>query len=134
MIIPPVLRSCGFRYDQRFFFFSSRRRHTRSLRDWSSDVCSSDLCAELAGEGTEASHLSCIVRAAGDAHRTGDFGLVAPSLFAYAHYLEQESHFEEAEDALETMINIGGGRLATSDTISAWLRLGRVRRKKTDFD
>src|SRR5438874_7097959 len=25
-----------------FFFFSSRRRHTRSLRDWSSDVCSSD--------------------------------------------------------------------------------------------
>src|SRR5438067_7743995 len=27
-----------------FFFFSSRRRHTRSKRDWSSDVCSSDLC------------------------------------------------------------------------------------------
>src|SRR5690349_24700663 len=26
-----------------FFFFSSRRRHTRSLRDWSSDVWSSDL-------------------------------------------------------------------------------------------
>src|SRR5215204_4584711 len=28
-----------------FFFFSSRRRHTRSLCDWSSDVCSSDLDA-----------------------------------------------------------------------------------------
>src|SRR5206468_10013063 len=28
-----------------FFFFSSRRRHTRSDRDWSSDVCSSDLFA-----------------------------------------------------------------------------------------
>src|SRR5260221_13590424 len=27
----------------RYFFFSSRRRHTRSLCDWSSDVCSSDL-------------------------------------------------------------------------------------------
>src|SRR5215475_3007337 len=26
------------------FFFSSRRRHTRFSRDWSSDVCSSDLC------------------------------------------------------------------------------------------
>src|SRR5260221_6809934 len=26
-----------------FFFFSSRRRHTTSLCDWSSDVCSSDL-------------------------------------------------------------------------------------------
>src|SRR5699024_12055339 len=29
------------------FFFSSRRRHTRSKRDWSSDVCSSDLQAQL---------------------------------------------------------------------------------------
>src|SRR5215475_232644 len=31
------------------FFFSSRRRHTSFSRDWSSDVCSSDL--GLAGEG-----------------------------------------------------------------------------------
>src|SRR5437588_11690707 len=30
----------------RRFFFSSRRRHTRSLCDWSSDVCSSDLAAK----------------------------------------------------------------------------------------
>src|SRR6266852_7989872 len=29
--------------DTSFFFFSSRRRHTRCYRDWSSDVCSSDL-------------------------------------------------------------------------------------------
>src|SRR5690625_6738444 len=28
-----------------YFFFSSRRRHTRWPRDWSSDVCSSDLAA-----------------------------------------------------------------------------------------
>src|SRR5690606_39976395 len=28
------------------FFFSSRRRHTRFSRDWSSDVCSSDLLSE----------------------------------------------------------------------------------------
>src|SRR5690606_39870305 len=32
--------SCHFIF---FFFFSSRRRHTRFSRDWSSDVCSSDL-------------------------------------------------------------------------------------------
>src|SRR2546422_10704830 len=38
-----------------FFFFSSRRRHTRCSRDWSSDVCSSDLvsfgpeCFDLTG-------------------------------------------------------------------------------------
>src|SRR5205809_2911555 len=30
-----------------FFFFSSRRRHTRCSRDWSSDVCSSDLSPSL---------------------------------------------------------------------------------------
>src|SRR5271170_3652949 len=33
-----------------FFFFSSRRRHTISTRDWSSDVCSSDLLAKREGE------------------------------------------------------------------------------------
>src|SRR2546422_5904236 len=47
------LRSCCSRELCRFmrvactfifvFFFSSRRRHTRCSRDWSSDVCSSDL-------------------------------------------------------------------------------------------
>src|SRR5207253_5236722 len=31
------------------FFFSSRRRHTRWPRDWSSDVCSSDLGGDLSG-------------------------------------------------------------------------------------
>src|SRR6266850_1169351 len=30
-----------------FFFFSSRRRHTRLQGDWSSDVCSSDLGAAI---------------------------------------------------------------------------------------
>ena len=30
-----------------FFFFSSRRRHTRLRRDWSSDVCSSDLSSYI---------------------------------------------------------------------------------------
>src|SRR5690349_22297679 len=33
------------------FFFSSRRRHTRSLRDWSSDVCSSDLLSGIFNTG-----------------------------------------------------------------------------------
>src|SRR3712207_6267538 len=32
-----------------FFFFSSRRRHTRYWRDWSSDVCSSDLLGDVRG-------------------------------------------------------------------------------------
>src|SRR5947209_11548524 len=33
-----------------FFFFSSRRRHTRYWRDWSSDVCSSDLFEQMTVE------------------------------------------------------------------------------------
>src|SRR5690606_39556588 len=33
------------------FFFSSRRRHTRFSRDWSSDVCSSDLTPRQRGRG-----------------------------------------------------------------------------------
>src|SRR5690606_41179606 len=35
-----------------FFFFSSRRRHTRFSRDWSSDVCSSDLLNVTEAPGT----------------------------------------------------------------------------------
>src|SRR6266511_3243172 len=41
------------KWDVFFFFFSSRRRHTRFSRDWSSDVCSSDL--EALGDVLETS-------------------------------------------------------------------------------
>src|SRR6266542_5930667 len=40
-----------------FFFFSRRRRHTRCYRDWSSDVCSSDLLA--------ASHMQWLIEETG---------------------------------------------------------------------
>src|SRR5256886_12603528 len=49
-----------------FFFFSSRRRHTRFDCDWSSDVCSSDLGAE--GENRAGA------RADGGAGRAADHG------------------------------------------------------------
>src|SRR5690554_1759265 len=41
-----------------FFFFSSRRRHTRCGRDWSSDVCSSDLFEPLFTTGLETETVS----------------------------------------------------------------------------
>src|SRR2546422_6892576 len=44
-----------------FFFFSSRRRHTRCSRDWSSDVCSSDL-GRLFPEPTNREHRFAIDR------------------------------------------------------------------------
>src|SRR5699024_12554473 len=46
------------------FFFSSRRRHTRSKRDWSSDVCSSDL-----GASEEA-----LIAAGGEANGNDSYG------------------------------------------------------------
>src|SRR5262245_63457153 len=45
-----------------FFFFSSRRRHTRCLSDWSSDVCSSDLdipfARDIAKERSQPAYLN----------------------------------------------------------------------------
>src|SRR5699024_12302912 len=51
-----------------FLFFSSRRRHTRSKRDWSSDVCSSDLARDVAVPGPRggpAARLRCRCRRRG---------------------------------------------------------------------
>ena len=91
-------------------------------------------CAELAGEGTEAAHLSGIVRATGEAHRTNDARLLAPALLAYALFLDQSGHFDEAEDAVLTLLNFGTQVLLSSDSIAAWMRLGRLRRLQADFD
>src|SRR5205809_7053369 len=61
-----------------FFFFSSRRRHTRCSRDWSSDVCSSDLvdgeihdvAVRVARvEGVEAAPADDAATVLGDDHR-----------------------------------------------------------------
>src|SRR5438067_10085492 len=50
------LRCCELsRQRYRLFFFSGRRRHTRSKRDWSSDVCSSDLVRRSRGGASRAS-------------------------------------------------------------------------------
>ena len=91
-------------------------------------------CNELSGEGTEAAHLVGIVRATGEAHRGGDVRALAPALLAYALYLEQDAHLDEAEDVLLTLIRVGGTRLAASDATAAWMRVGRVRRLQADFD
>src|SRR5256885_9429723 len=42
----------GSVWSSAFFFFSSRRRHTRLQGDWSSDVCSSDLLTKIEQEHT----------------------------------------------------------------------------------
>src|SRR2546429_3942680 len=57
-----------------FFFFSSRRRHTRCSRDWSSDVCSSDLFSVrqvVIGIAVSFALLFCANDAAAQASRVG---------------------------------------------------------------
>src|SRR2546422_8042437 len=78
------------------FFFSSRRRHTRCSRDWSSDVCSSDLQGvayrQLVPEGTtiltsglggvlpRGIPIGTVVRAAGEAEGWERTYLVRPAV------------------------------------------------------
>src|SRR5206468_5947763 len=45
-------------YGFMMFFFSSRRRHTSSDRDWSSDVCSSDLFVPVRPSSSRSTHRS----------------------------------------------------------------------------
>src|SRR5690348_17451694 len=55
-----------------FFFFSSRRRHTRWTGDWSSDVCSSDLFeGEGVVEGDGGRHDAILPRAGRGGKRAG---------------------------------------------------------------
>lgn len=91
-------------------------------------------CTELEIEGPEGVHLSSLVHAIHDAQRLQDFKLVAPTFFAYALFLEEEGHYEEAADVLETLIRTGGGRLTQPDRTAGLLRLGRANRKVAHFD
>src|SRR5699024_11236395 len=59
------------------FFFSSRRRHTRSKRDWSSDVCSSDLGHPVANN-----------------QQTRTVGPRGPATLENYQFLEKISHFD----------------------------------------
>src|SRR5438046_10632289 len=50
------------------FFFSSRRRHTRLVSDWSSDVCSSDLKSFYAGNVDLLSHFHDFIKISLNVH------------------------------------------------------------------
>src|SRR5256885_5022055 len=65
-----------------FFFFSSRRRHTRLQGDWSSDVCSSDLRIRHAVEVVN--HVGVRARVAVEADRALRLVLTAPDV-EYLH-------------------------------------------------
>jgi tetratricopeptide (TPR) repeat protein len=91
-------------------------------------------CTELEVEGAEGVHLSGLVQAIHDAHRLEESKQLAPAFLAYALFLEEEGHYEEAADVLATLIQTGGDRLVAADRTAALLRLGRVNRKVARFD
>src|SRR5207245_5617858 len=88
------------------FFFSSRRRHTRCYRDWSSDVCSSDLLSLIhppsAAAAASAPFVSSITAAMINARATGA---------AVAHRrIDNADRSEERRVGKEGRGRGGGGR------------------------
>src|SRR5690606_39708491 len=72
------------------FFFSSRRRHTRFSRDWSSDVCSSDLGQGSVGAEAEGlDRLGCRLQAL-SGQGTGAIGLAAPRALFFQEPVRSE--------------------------------------------
>src|SRR5207248_7107710 len=86
-----------------FFFFSSRRRHTRSYGDWSSDVCSSDLRRFVAEMPVER----------GARHPEPPPGL-AEGEGAHPLVLNRADRLVE-EGAAEVAMMVAGARLARSE-------------------
>src|SRR6266852_7600576 len=91
-----------------FFFFSSRRLHTRCYRDWSSDVCSSDLVELRTQLGGEPNHCGerfsdSAAETRQRAHRAlGDqsFNLLGGELAARHHFPDRKIAFPALELAI----------------------------------
>jgi tetratricopeptide (TPR) repeat protein len=97
-------------------------------------VATDRFCRELRAAATEGAHVHGIASSAADAHRLGEVRLIAPALFAYAHFLEDELRLDEAIDVLTTLLVVVGNRLSPADVVAAQLRFARVHRKLNRFD
>src|SRR3712207_7428525 len=93
-----------------FFFFSSRRRHTRYWRDWSSDVCSSDL-EPTTGLDPQARHLVW--------ERLFRLKQQGVTLVLTTHYMD------EAEQLCDRLVVMDGGRIVAEGSPRA-LQIGRA--------
>src|SRR5262245_19061355 len=77
------------------FFFSSRRRHTRCLSDWSSDVCSSDLCFVIVSGDSDFSPLVAKLKENGK-HVIG-LGMRASTSPLLANVCDEFIYYEDLE-------------------------------------
>src|SRR6266542_1889693 len=100
-----------------FFFFSSRRRHTRCYRDWSSDVCSSDLESGLSflGLGVQPPHATWgnILNEGKDAIEIGWWLSVYPGLAILVTVLSYNLLGEGIRDALDPRLRQSVGRIVS---------------------
>src|SRR3712207_8304654 len=83
------------------FFFSSRRRHTRYWRDWSSDVCSSDLVAVILETAEEMAELGIKPRRK---VRFAFWGGEESGLLGSEYYVSRLSMFESNERSEERRV------------------------------
>src|SRR6476620_1421917 len=93
-----------------FFFFSSRRRHTRYWRDWSSDVCSSD----LAGRGVYL--LSFLPES--DVNRIVEYS-ASIGKRSFAALLPENAYGNVVEAAFKPAVGRRGGRLVAFEKYGA---------------
>src|SRR5262249_58906385 len=94
-----------------FFFFSSRRRHTRLVSDWSSDVCSSDLAVFLAAAACAACAQELTVQSiygtSGLTGRAPDTIQWSPDGKKVSYFLHQEQG-DRADRSEERRVGKGG--------------------------
>src|SRR5207248_4181203 len=117
----------------RCFFFSSRRRHTRSYGDWSSDVCSSDLTLEETYEVLEA------IDNRDWQELTGELGDLLLQVLFYAEMAKEQGSFsiDDVLDRLSTKLvdrhpHVFGDVKAetSSDVLRNWEALKAEEKKK----
>src|SRR5690625_5606569 len=82
-----------------FFFFSSRRRHTRWPRDWSSDVCSSDLLSVERCGAQNPEHIT-----AGDPELVRELAQIAGGALATMTVAPET---EDAEAVIRALAEVG---------------------------
>src|SRR3989449_6926014 len=93
----------------RFSFFSSRRRHTRCSRDWSSDVCSSNFIGAFRPPGFERRELGQIIEGLAVQHETlteQAVELELPGELGDCEEVRSEEHTSELQSRLHLVCRL----------------------------
>lgn len=97
-------------------------------------AATSRFCSEHLEPGPCTDRLLDLVRAASDAHRRQDPGLIAPAMIALAEGLREAACYEEALDVIRTLERVARSHLQPADAVTVALRTGRLERQLARFD